>query len=1235
MHNFLKLFCVLTALMWFQPVLQAQVIDVCVGDTISLSVSNYHYGTLQWQQSYDMEHWTDVPNAMDSILKVFPQNNTYYRAVAKFPDCPPSVSEVSFLQVPPKAFAGTDRIISGNQVNLFANSLPGATGQWTIVSGKDGSFSNLNDPTTLFFGTDTLYTLVWSITNACGTSTDTMQVRFRETVFNDNLAVIDTTDNMLSTSRQRAEGLYVIEFSDPVPAIKENTLLIGMLPGGNIRKVKSFTNDGNTYTIHTSPADLEDLIISGPFNPGDVLNMTVLTDSDKSWGNHQLLERMPTRGDLMNKATFDLSKIYIYPMGQSVDYLMPGTTLNPSADKTAEPLINIDMAYPELIDAGGVKVELSGNYKYSPNFVADLDYGVTGLRDAKVGSVNGIETKSMKIAMEVTSGVSLPKREFSFASITKYYLVIVGAVPILVDVNFKIEGEFEAFAGGKIEASYELIETNTTNAYIEYKDRQWNYTYNKSGTSSVKNSMDVTAVLEQKFSIGPVLSFKIYSVLGPYLEYKLEEELKLCVYTQGNWQGNLVLKSGFKLGAKAIILGKELVDFSRSWPRPLFNYTFPHNIEIWKGNNQTYIPGERLEIDPEVKVKSNTGVTHPFARVLFADKSGGEVRDSIVFAGTNGIARTRWIPGDTIKSILEVRVLDCNNNPVQNAPLQIIAYADTTDVCRNSALSASVLQTDTLFSPVAHLGVPPYQFSLDGSPFVTEPMEVTGVPGEILNFTVQDADECIATINYTVPDPCTASSLTLEIVLLGDTVMVHASGGLPPYIWSTDGENFTEVRPQLSHNPGNIYHFVVKDMFGCTASAWFAEPDVCDDYGLGFEWVITGNTLSIDPFGGFPSYTFELDGEELTEIPSVAITDNQAFTFAVIDQIGCKVVAEFDPCIEFELALEITRNESLISVKATGGVPPYTWSVDGENFSDNIPVVEPQLGITYQFFVMDQLGCVVETEYNLCHDSGLVVSVAIMDDEITVKVEGGLPPYLYAVNDTLRFSSSNSFKGLPTGMHTLYVKDANNCMGWAQVQKISCAEDGILIGEQCWMRSNLNVETAMSFCYDDDPANCAMYGRLYTWEAAMEACPPGWRLPSAQDFQSMEAYLKSAGYEEQWQGEFSNPYPNLLAKSLASKIPWQSSSLPHVPGNIPFNNNSSGFNGFPAGIGGWEVINNNPDNRMYTEMRRRALWWTTDKSTDVPWDGVHVYTIIYNEPFSYITSGAREGLLTSVRCIQK
>jgi uncharacterized protein (TIGR02145 family) len=72
--------------------------------------------------------------------------------------------------------------------------------------------------------------------------------------------------------------------------------------------------------------------------------------------------------------------------------------------------------------------------------------------------------------------------------------------------------------------------------------------------------------------------------------------------------------------------------------------------------------------------------------------------------------------------------------------------------------------------------------------------------------------------------------------------------------------------------------------------------------------------------------------------------------------------------------------------------------------------------------------------------------------------------------------------------------------------------ESVVIGTQTWMKKNLNIETEDSWCYDDDPANCEIYGRLYTWEAAMSACPSGWHLPSAAEWQTL---VEFAGGEDE------------------------------------------------------------------------------------------------------------------------
>ncbi len=76
--------------------------------------------------------------------------------------------------------------------------------------------------------------------------------------------------------------------------------------------------------------------------------------------------------------------------------------------------------------------------------------------------------------------------------------------------------------------------------------------------------------------------------------------------------------------------------------------------------------------------------------------------------------------------------------------------------------------------------------------------------------------------------------------------------------------------------------------------------------------------------------------------------------------------------------------------------------------------------------------------------------------------------------------------------------------------------DTIIIGNQSWMAENLQTTFSASgdplngvFAYDDDEDNVEEYGRLYTWESALSACPDGWHLPTNAEWDELITALGS------------------------------------------------------------------------------------------------------------------------------
>jgi len=156
----------------------------------------------------------------------------------------------------------------------------------------------------------------------------------------------------------------------------------------------------------------------------------------------------------------------------------------------------------------------------------------------------------------------------------------------------------------------------------------------------------------------------------------------------------------------------------------------------------------------------------------------------------------------------------------------------------------------------------------------------------------------------------------------------------------------------------------------------------------------------------------------------------------------------------------------------------------------------------------------------------------------------------------------------------------------------------VKIGEQVWLAENLNYEADGSKCYDNKPANCKKYGRLYNWQTAKEVCPKGWYLPSKSDWK----VLTEAIGGEMTEGRY-----------LKANRGWNES------GN---GKDKYGFSALPGGFGNY--------GGSFEDVGDYGSWWCSSVDGNL---NAHIRYIGYDSNDANWDSSGYD-YLNSVRCLQ-
>ncbi|KFF01797.1 T9SS type B sorting domain-containing protein [Chryseobacterium luteum] len=114
--------------------------------------------------------------------------------------------------------------------------------------------------------------------------------------------------------------------------------------------------------------------------------------------------------------------------------------------------------------------------------------------------------------------------------------------------------------------------------------------------------------------------------------------------------------------------------------------------------------------------------------------------------------------------------------------------------------------------------------------------------------------------------------------------------------------------------------------------------------------------------------------------------------------------------------------DSQTNLDAGPGYESYLWNTGATTSSIQ------NVGIGEYYVILGKNGCSLKQVVRVRKvEDPVITKIEISNTTATVIVNGGKPPYKYAVDTPGNWQDSNIFTGLTRGQHTFYVKDIYNC----------------------------------------------------------------------------------------------------------------------------------------------------------------------------------------------------------------